>query len=202
MNWLKIKVNKCKFLIVQKGYTDSSELGYTGEDDKFVGFSEFNIPAEHREGLIDFYGEAGFKEFILRGEEVEDSWCFVDSGYRSSDADVFIYWMHYVVNNISQYTLELDCEHLFWVVHDLMHAKHDFSSGTFYCSPYNELIRHRQAYKALRRRKIRVTDEFLQPIIDVFNKQNWGCYGAYKQSRREVSLSTIKNFKQIDHILL
>lgn len=197
MNYLQLKINKCRISVVQENYTDSSILGYTDDDDKIIGMSEFTIPSEHLIKMKDFYAEHIFKKEFL--DNIVDEESNIDMDHTSTNADMLIYWMYFITHTFKEYVLRLDCENLFWVAHDLMHVKHDFYGQTFYCSAYDELVRHRQAYKILQRRKIKVSDEFLEPLIEEYNKQQWGCSGTYKEPRSKVTLSTIKTFKHINH---
>jgi len=197
MNYLQLKINKCRISVVQENYTDSSILGYTNDDDKIIGMSEFTIPSEHLIKMKDFYAEHIFKKKFL--DNIVDEESNIDMDHTSTNADMLIYWMYFITHTFKEYVLILDCENLFWVAHDLMHVKHDFYGQIFYCSAYDELVRHRQAYKILQRRKIKVSDEFLEPLIDTYNKQNWGCSGTYASPRNKVNLSTIKTFKHINH---
>ena len=68
MNYLQLKINKCRISVVQENYTDSSILGYTDDDDdKIIGMSEFTIPSEHLIKMKDFYAEHIFKkEFLIK----------------------------------------------------------------------------------------------------------------------------------------
>lgn len=197
MNYLQLKINKCRISVVQENYTDSSILGYTGDDDKFIGMSEFTIPSEHLIKMKDFYAEHIFKKEFL--DNIVDEESNIDMDHTSTNADMLIYWMYFITHTFKEYVLRLDCENLFWVAHDLMHVKHDFYGQTFHCSAYDELVRHRQAYKILQRRKIKVSDEFLEPIIDEYNKRKWGCNNTFQEPRSIVKLSTIKTFTHINH---
>lgn len=196
MNYLKIKINKCDLIVIQENYVDCDTLGYA-EKDEMVGMSEFSIPSERLKLMRDFYPEEIFEKEILADMDSDEH--DLENDYWSTNADILIYWLYFITNNFNQYTLRLNCENLFWVAHDLMHVKHDFYGYQFSCSAYDELIRHRQAYKILQRRNIKVSNDFLIPIIDIYNKQDWGCNGTYRESRPKVTLSTIKTYKNINN---
>jgi len=190
MKQLTFRFEKCK-LTLQWEYTDSCLEGYTDEEDTMLGWGNFTIPLQHREPLIEFYGEPYIKQmgidFEYEFREGQDN--------EMNNSDMFILWMHWLINTEKSYVLKMKSEHIFWPIHDLFHAKHDVVSAYFYCSLDAEVIRFRQAYAFLKRRSVKVKNDYLERITDAFNERKYGC--DYHRQRNRLRISHIKTFTHV-----
>jgi hypothetical protein len=171
-----LKYGRCK-VYLEYSYTDSNILGMTSEI--VLGIGEFQMEENHWAGMLEYFGGPDFLEDI--GEEAS---YFSEGNYTSTNSDLFIYYMHYIINTQKEYHLKLSSENIFWPVHDMFHALTDFQGGTFSCSWQQELIQFQRAYRRLLGKDIRVSRLFLEELCHQFNERNWGC--NYSSSRYRI----------------
>jgi hypothetical protein len=188
---ITLKINECKFTIISDGYTDCHEEGLAPRGE-LIGIGNFTIPAEHRQLMSDHYGCEVHEIYGINMDE--EDWP-EGSDYNGYDADLFIHWIYAISHTLKYYTIRGKWEHVFWPIHDLMHAKKDFYANTFHCSAQGELERFQDAYRIGRQQGLTFDEEFMEFLVDAYNTRTLGC--DWRNNRKAISINTIKQFKRI-----
>jgi len=193
MKQIKVKYGDCVITFVHQRTASFVTEGYVDEDGFVPGYESFEIPKSHIKPFKKFYKD--HFDTISRSVGINlDEWEEVDGEYH--DSDLFIYWLHFLINTRKRVTIPIACEHLFWPIHDGFHALKDFYDKTFQCTAYEEVNRHIEAYEILKANKMQPDNRFLEQVIDAFNARNWGC--NYAMKRKGINISIIKGTVPFD----
>jgi len=152
-----------------------------------MGYMEVTIPHEvFKEFIDESCGDSSYLELDFYSDEkpVEEivQEC-IESGedvtITSSDLIISLF-SHCLSNEEIDYRFEVHSQHLFWVIHDMMHARYDEAGCTVYVSAGTEEVRLTDALDILMSEYINVIDisntsRLMQEIEESF---------SYRFSRR------------------
>lgn len=73
-----------------------------------------------------------------------------DDTFETTNTDFAICLMAFLIGEDRQATISVRCDHIFWAVHDILHAEKDFNNGSYddaYISSHVERDRHLEAFR-------------------------------------------------------
>lgn len=73
-----------------------------------------------------------------------------DDAFETTNSDFAICLIAFLIGEDRQATISVQCDHIFWAVHDILHAEKDFNNGSYddaYISSHCERDRHLEAFR-------------------------------------------------------
>jgi len=144
------------------------DISVVGRDD-MMGDCWFQIPESDREFLEEHCGtsydeEDDLFEFDdLGGIAYKNQW-----GWESTNPDILIAYLSYLLQKDGPQTCEVQYEHPFWAIHDMQHALYDESGCTIYVDAGIERERLIKAFHLLKEEGIEPTYEMIEEISEAF----------------------------------
>jgi hypothetical protein len=116
--------------------------------EEYLGESTYSIDAKYVRDYV--LGLGDFKLPYLDNEEdsLKDFNIFDgDDTLHHHSIDGFIAMVGFFYDNDSELVIEVETVHVFWVVHDILHAIHDYHGQYIQISDYAEKLRHLEAFR-------------------------------------------------------
>jgi hypothetical protein len=120
-----------------------SDHGKYGEE--YIGDSHFEFDTRYVRDYVLLFGGFGLPYFD--NEFLEDIHLFADSTVQHTSLDANIAMCEWFYNDDKELIIDVTSDHIFWLVHDLLHSLHDCQGGYLQVSTHAERNRHLEAFK-------------------------------------------------------
>jgi len=114
--------------------------------DDFIGDSEWTIP---NEVILEYVSDCGISNLpsTVQGDLESIQWKpFNDDDITTSSLDFAIIMVNQAMSMKGSYDFEVSTSHIFWALHDVLHAEYDVHGGEIYVSASAENDRHFEAF--------------------------------------------------------